>query len=124
MVLFNQIKGKKMKKVLMSVLVMGAMTVSANAACSATGCTGKIETLYMTNTGTLLVGTDGDEKALNCAGGVGNGGVSGVYMSLVEGDVGKNAMYSLLLTAKTTGKSVTVRVQEGTADCRVLYIRD
>lgn len=111
-----------MKKILLSVLVLGSMVVGANAGCTTTGCTGKITKLYMTNTGTLYVGTDGDEKALNCAGGPGNGGVSGVYLSLKEGDVGKNAMYSLLLTAKTTNKSVTIRVQEGSSDCRVLYV--
>jgi len=111
-----------MKKILISTLVMGTMAIGANAACTATACTGKITTLYMTSTGTLYVGTDGDEKALNCAAGAGNGGVSNVYMSLKEGDVGKNAMYSLLLTSKTTGKDVTIRIQEGTSDCRVLYI--
>ena len=111
-----------MKKILLSVLILGTMVVGANATCSATGCVGKIDKLYMTNTGTLYVGTDGDEKALNCAGGAGNGGVSGVYMSLKEGDVGKNAMYSLLLTAQTTGTSVTIRIQEESPDCRVLYV--
>ena len=111
-----------MKKILLSVLTLGAMVVGANAGCTATACIGKIDKLYMTSNGTLYVGTDGDEKALNCAGGVGNGGVSGVYMSMKEGDVGKNAMYSLLLTAMTTDKTVTVRVQEGTVDCRVSYI--
>ena len=113
-----------MKKVLLSALALGFMGSSAYAGCNATECVGKINKLYMTAGGTLYVGTDGDEKSLNCAAGAGNGGVSGVYMSLKEGDVGKNAMYSLLLTAKTTGKSVKIRVQEGSADCRVLYVTD
>jgi len=113
-----------MKRTLIGLLALGAMITTVNASCDTTSCIGKITKLYMTNTGTLYVGTDGDEKALNCAGGAGNGGVSGVYMSLKEGDVGKNAMYSLLLTAKTTGKPVKIRIQEGTPDCRVLYITD
>jgi hypothetical protein len=70
----------------------------------------------MTATGTLYVGTDGDETKLTC------GGVSGVYMSLKEGDVGKNAMYSLLLTAKTTGKAVSIKIVEGSPTCKVQYI--
>ncbi len=107
---------------LLSTILFGITSISLNADCTTTGCTGKVTKLYMTNTGTLYVGTDGNEKALNCAGGAGNGGVSGVYMSLKEGDVGKNAMYSLLLTAYTTNKPVTVRIQEGTSDCRVLYV--
>lgn len=113
-----------MKKVLLSAMALGFMGSSAYAGCTAQGCAGKIEKLYMTAGGTLYVGTDGDEKALNCAGGAGNGGVSGKYLSLKEGDVGKNAMYSLLLTAKTTGKPVTIRVQTGSSDCRVLYVTD
>jgi len=111
-----------MKKILVSVLALSALTISVNAACDSVSCTGKVTELYMTSGGTLYVGTDGDEKSLNCAGGVGNGGVSNVYMSLKDGDVGKNAMYSLLLTAKTTDKPVTIRIQEGTVDCRVLYV--
>ena len=106
----------------MSVLALSTMTMSIYAGCNTTTCTGKITKLYMTSGGTLYVGTDGDEKALDCAGGAGNGGVSGVYMSLKEGDVGKNAMYSLLLTAKTTDKEITIRVQTGSSDCRVLYV--
>ncbi len=112
-----------MKKIFLYGATLTMLTTGINAACGATACTGKIETLYMTAGGTLYVGTDGDEKALNCAGGPGDGGVANVYMSLKEGDIGKNAMYSLLLTAKTTGKSVTIRVDEGSTDCRVLYIR-
>ena len=105
-----------MKKILISVLAMGAMTMSLNAGCIATGCNNvKVTKLYMTSTGTLYVGTDGIETNLAC------GGVSGVYMSLREGDVGKNAMYSLLLTAKTTNKPVTIRVSSD-AECRVIYV--
>ena len=111
-----------MKKVLLSAVALGLMGSSAYAGCTATGCTGKITKLYMTAAGTMYVGTDGDEKALNCAGGAGNGGVSNVYMSLKEGNVGKNAMYSLLLTSKTTGTPVKLRIQENTADCTIYYV--
>jgi len=107
-----------MKKILMAALALGSMSSIAYAgSCIAESCTGKITALYMTSTGTLYVGTDGDETALTC------GGVAGVYMSLKEGDVGKNAMYSLLLTAKTTGKEVTIKVDTA-SDCRVLFIKE
>ena len=104
-----------MKKLLASALVLSTMAANVYAGCNATECIGKIDTLYMTATGTLLVGTDGDETRLAC------GGVSSVYVSLKEGDIGKNAMYSLLLTAKTTNKPVKIRV-DNTSDCRVVYI--
>ena len=103
-----------MKKVLLSVMVLATMGIEANAGCTSLSCTGKITKLYMTATGTLYVGTDGDERQLTC------GGISGVYMSLKEGDVGKNAMYSLLLTAKTTDKPVSIRVND--TDCGIIYV--
>jgi len=103
-----------MKKILLSVLAMGAMSVSAYAACSGATCANvKVTKLYMTAGGTMYVGTDGTEANLDC------GGISGVYMSLAEGNVGKNAMYSLLLTAQTTNKSVTIRTAP---DCSIAYI--
>ena len=112
-----------MKNILMSVLTLGMISSSVYGGCVASGCSNvTIDKLYMTATGTLYVGTSGDEKALNCAGGAGNGGVANVYMSLKEGDVGKNAMYSLLLTAKTTKQKVKLRIEDGSADCRVTYV--
>jgi len=111
-----------MKKILISTLTLIALNSNAYAGCFASGCTGLITKLYMTAGGTLYVSTDGDEKALSCAGGAGNGGVSHKYMSLKEGDVGKNAMYSLLLTSQTTKKPVTIVIQRDTPDCRVLYV--
>ena len=112
-----------MKKVLTTILAIGTISTATYAGCTASGCSNvTVDKLYMTATGTLYVGTSGDEKALNCAGGAGNGGVANVYVSLKEGDVGKNAMYSLLLTAKTTGKKVKIRIVEGSSDCKVMYI--
>lgn len=108
-----------MKKLLATTALIGLTASSLYAGCTSTGCSDvTVEKLYMTYNGTLYVGTSGDEKKLNC----GSAETAGVYMSLKEGDVGKNAMYSLLLTAKTTGKKVKVRIQEGTPDCRVLYV--
>ena len=111
-----------MKKILLSTIVLGFMVSNAYGICDTLRCIGKVDKLYMTAGGTLYVGTDGDEKALDCANGAGNGGVLNTYMSLKEGDVGRNAMYSLLLTAKTTGTQVYIRVETGSADCRVLYV--
>ena len=101
-----------MKKYLISILMLGTLISNAYAQCVSTGCYNvDVTKLYMTATGTLYVGTSGDEKALNCAAGAGNGGVSNVYMSLKEGDIGKNAMYALLLTTKTAGNNIEIRIQ-------------
>ena len=105
-----------MKKLIMGALALGVIATGSYAGCTAKKCVGKVDRLYMTANGTLYIGTDGDESALNCTS-PGNS-----YMSLAEGDVGKNAMYSLLLTAQTTGKTVSIRIQEDSSDCRVLYV--
>jgi len=100
----------------MAGLTAATLASGTYASCISTGCYNvEVTKLYMTADGTLYVGTSGDEKSLNCT------APADAYMSLKEGDVGKNAMYSLLLTAKTTKKPVTIRIQEGTSDCRVLY---
>lgn len=114
-----------MKKFLMSALVLGTMNSAlyAGSGCASTNCYNvQVDRLYMTANGTLYVGTSGDEKALDCAAGAGNGGVENKYMSLRSSDEGQKAMYSLLLTAKTTKLPVTIRVSTGTTDCRIAYI--
>jgi hypothetical protein len=105
-----------MKKVLMSVLAMGAMTMSANAACSGTACTNvKVTEVYATFGGTIYISTDGDEGALTCT------SPGNVYVSIGANDPGKNALYSMMLTAKTTQANVKIRIQSGTDGCRILY---
>ena len=117
MVLFNQIqKGRKMKKILMSVIAMGTMVVSVQATCASYGCNGNITTLRALTDGSVLVGTDGDETQMNCT------PVSGQFALLRLSDAGGNAAYSALLTAKTTNTPILVRIVEGTTNCQVGYI--
>jgi len=112
-----------MKKTLIMALTLGLSSAYLQADCIASGCSDvTVDKLYMTASGTLYVGTSGDEKNLNCAGGEGDGGIANVYMSLDKDDAGQNAMYSLLLTAQTTGKTVKIRIEEDTDDCRVAYV--
>lgn len=106
-----------MKKILMSVIALGVMGTNVYATCNTGSCTGTVKKLYMTGNGTMYVQIDGNAATLNCT------APGGVYMSLKEGDAGKNAMYSLLLTSQTTKKKVTVRIVEGSPDCRVAFIK-
>jgi len=106
-----------MKKLLTAALAMTTLTITAQAACSGTSCIGvDVTRLYMTNAGTLYIGTSGEESALNCT------SPANVFLSVKDSDVGKNAIYSTLLTAKTTKTPVTIGIQAGTPDCRVLYV--
>lgn len=106
-----------MKKILMSVLTFGTLTTGIYAECWSQACSNvNITKLLLTASGTLYVGTNGDEGLLNCQS-PGNS-----YTSLTNSDVGKNAMYAALLAAKASGEKVTIRIQEDSSDCRVLYV--
>lgn len=105
-----------MKRFLISALALGTLATSVYAGCTTKACSAvKVTRLYLTAGGTLYVGTNGDETNLNCQA-PGNS-----YMSLQSSDVGKNAMYAALLAAKASDNLVTIRIQEGTNDCRILY---
>ena len=105
------------KSLILGFVFAGILGSNLNASCTKTGCTDKINTIYVTSTGKILVGTDGNEKALNCAG----GGVSGVYVSVNQNAKGANQIYSLLLTAKSMGKKVKLRIVEGSKYCDISY---
>ena len=105
-----------MKKILMSALAIAAMTMSANAACSGNACNNVTVTeVYATFGGTIYISTSGNEGALTCT------SPGNVYVSVGANDPGKNALYSMMLTAKTTKAKVKIRIQEGTDGCRILY---
>ena len=106
-----------MKKVLMSVLAMSALSVSINAGCTANGCYNvNVAMLYVAGNGNIYVSSDGDESTLGCT------APSGTLMTIINSHPGKNAIYSLLLTAKTTNKKVSIRTANGSANCQIEYV--
>ncbi len=110
-----------MKKVLLSISVLGMLSSNIYGSCNSTSCTDKITKIYTTATGTIYIGTSGNEKALNCAAGAGNGGVSNVYVSINPNSKGANAIYSLILTAKSLNKKVSLRIKENSSLCEIIY---
>lgn len=105
-----------MKKVLISVLAIGMISSNLYGACTAKSCANvKITKVNATFGGTIYIATDGSESALNCT------SPGNAYVSVGATDAGKNALYSMMLTAQTTGKKVNIRIQEGSAGCRILY---
>ena len=104
-----------MKKILIGALML-ALATNTYADCSAGACSGvKIQNLYAMANGTITVETTGNEKNLNCTS-TGNG-----YVSIAPDAAGKNAIYSLLLTAQTTQKNVYIRVVDNSNLCRINY---
>ena len=107
-----------MKKVLMSVLTLGALSISANAACAGKSCNNvDIEKIVVTQT-TIFVATSGAETSLtNCT------PAANVFITLSSTDVSSKAIYSALLTAQTTKKKVKIRTKDTPgATCQIDYM--
>lgn len=88
----------------------------AFADCSATACVGKIMRLYSDNAGNVLIGTDGDERVLDCT------SPADVYITLPNTDPNFDRKYAMLLTAMTLDQAVTIRAITGSTNCSVGYI--
>lgn len=106
-----------MKKTILTLATLVGMTSSIYAGCTSDKCTDvDITRMFMTSYGSIVIGTSGDESKLNCTA-PGNANVT-----LRNTDVGKNAIYSYLLTAKTTKSKVTIRIVEGSNGCDIGYV--
>jgi len=91
-----------MKKLLIAGLATATMTSMAVAgSCSGTQCNDvKVTQILATSAGTITVTSDADESGLSCT------TFGGQYVYIAADAPGKNALYSALLTAKTTKSSV------------------
>ena len=107
-----------MKKILMGVITIGALSISANAACAGNNCTNvDVEKIVVTQA-TMYIATSGTETALtNCT------PVAGVFVTLSSVDASSKSIYSALLTAQTTKKKVKIRTKDTPgAACQIDYI--
>ena len=105
-----------MKKILLSALALGALTTTVYANCVSTGCYSvDVKKLYVAGNGNIYVGTSGNEASLGCT------SPGNELMTIINSHPGKNAIYSLLLTAKTTKQKVTIRTLNGSSNCQVEY---
>jgi len=105
-----------MRKFLMSTLAISAIATSVNAGCYSTGCADvRIDKILITTRGDILVGTTGNERSMACAATVGQ------YMTVPVNNPGKNALYSMFLTAKTTKAKVSMTIIKNTAGCKISY---
>jgi len=90
-------------------------SASSMAACSTVLCEGKVSRLYFSGD-FLYIGTDGDEKALNCT------SPGGTLVSIPASDQFIDEKYALLLTAVSLDKKVGIRINENSATCTVNYV--
>jgi len=116
---WNKIKkGLLMKKLLVSVMTAGVLSTGAYAAgCNAGACSDvTVDFLLILKNGTITVGTSGTETGLTC------NASGGKYLAIAANDPGKNAMYSALLTAQTTKKKISLRLNDTATTCKIAYV--
>jgi hypothetical protein len=91
---------------------------SIHAQCIPDHCGGVyVERLYVESSGTIYIGTSGDESKLNCQ------AVAGVYVTIPPTHKGAQALYSMLLTAQAANKVLsTIQVDDNQPGCIVQYI--
>ncbi|KZN56742.1 hypothetical protein N474_11355 [Pseudoalteromonas luteoviolacea CPMOR-2] len=76
-----------------------------------------IERLYVEASGTIYIGTSGDEKVLNCQ------AVAGGYATIPAGTPGADLLYSTLLAAQMSNKVITtLQVDDNKPGCVVQYV--
>jgi len=93
------------------------LTATAFAECSALGCWSvHVEELYPEAGGGAWIKTSGNETLANCTAN------SGVYLRLDGTEPGYKEIYATLLAAQLSDKMVNIRIQEGSGNCRVLYV--
>ena len=105
-----------MRKIIISAIAMGTLVSSAYATCASYGCTGTVTRLQVTSTGNVQVGIAGDATQMNCT------AVASAYSEVNLSAAGGNAIYSALLTAQTTQKSILVRIVESSSNCAIAYV--
>ncbi len=106
-----------MKKILASLLTFSVLSTGAYAECSGGACSNvTIDYILVLGSGTITVGTSGTETDLTCA------ASGGKYLAISASDPGKNAMYSALLTAQTTNKKLSIRLNDTTDACYIAYV--
>jgi hypothetical protein len=107
-----------MKKITLACLfAVGGGIASVNAAaCGPNSCSGQISLLYVQASGDIYVGMVGGLAGLNCS------PVSGLYTTLYSSSPNVKLIYSTLLSAQMTGRSVTIRIVDGSVGCGITYV--
>lgn len=109
-----------MKKILTATLISLGLTSNIYAgACGGLACSQvKITEMMITSWGSITIGTDGDESALSCT------PYAGKYSYIAATATGKNAIYSALLTARTTNTPIRIDlVSDTSGNCQISYVR-
>lgn len=99
---------------LFAIFIPFMLSAEVMANCAGTYCANvKVENLYTTTTGNILLMTSGDESKLTCS------GTDGSYVTLNTDDRNSDKVFSILLAAKTADKAVGVRITANSGGCEI-----
>jgi hypothetical protein len=105
-----------LSRIVASLLALTA-GAAAYAECQALGCFSVyIDELYPEAGGGVWVQTSGNETLANCTAN------SGVFLRLDGTTAGFKQMYATLLAAQLADKKVSLRVDEGSNPCTIVYV--
>ncbi len=95
-------------------------STTASATCGANYCQGvgaaAVTFVYSHDNGNVYLGAPSDKANLNCT-------LQGGAHMVLQPDNGRfKEIYASILTALALGKTLKVRVIEGTSNCRVVYV--
>lgn len=106
-----------------AVLMLSAAPFLARAdGCTSTGCVGfgpeAVASVYLNNNGDVYLEAPSAQRAnLNCT------QAGGAYMVLERTHASFKESYAAVMMALASGWRLHVRIAEGSANCRVLYVR-
>ena len=83
--------------------------------CDSNLCVAKVKKLYPHENGNIYIQADGDMSSLDCTLN------QGVFMVLEKTHSLHSEIYSMLLSAHIAQKDVTMRISNGSANCKVVY---
>lgn len=111
-----------MKRALVAVTIALSSMGALADGCTATGCIGygaeAVASVYLGGSGDVNLEAPAAQRAnLNCT------LSGGVYMVLERAHPAFKESYAAVLLALASGRRLHVRTSEGSANCRVLYVR-
>jgi hypothetical protein len=83
--------------------------------CGSNLCTAQVKNLYPHENGSIYVEADADMSPLDCTRN------QGQFMVLENSNPLRSEIYSMLLAAHMANKEVTMRIANGSSNCRVVY---
>ncbi len=104
-------------KIIMALAVALSPSITKADECTSAGCISTIESLYTNSSGLIYISTPLDETKANCTAYAGN------YFVLNPESPNAKEIYSSLLAAYMSDSKIQLRINEGSPNCELAYVR-